>query len=147
MLIGEDGRGRSDSSLLPFHNRLECCTHRYFGFAVTDVPTEQTIHWHRFFHVFLYIIDRRLLIGSQYVSKAVFKFLLPRSISSKRITTDKFALGIQSEHFVAHVAHGTFCFCFVLLPAKPSEPIELWAMALSARVTLNQVESFNWNVE
>src|SRR6185295_13496229 len=63
------------------------------------------------------------------------------------VTAYKLTFGIESEEFVGHVAHCSLRFCFGLLPPKSSEAIKLWLVSFRTRVTLNQIESFNRNVQ
>ena len=137
MLVSKNGCGRQHRGLLAFHDRFESSAHCDFGFAVTYVSAQKAIHRSRFLHVMLYIFDCRFLIGSQDIFKPIFKLALPGCVGSESITTYKFALRIQSQEFVSHVAHCALRFGFGLLPAKSSQAIQRWLMTFGTRITLH----------
>ena len=52
------------------------------------------------------------------------EFVLPRSIGRECMASDEFALRVEFQQLVGHVAHGSFCLGLCLLPAEPAETIE-----------------------
>src|SRR5438045_2323850 len=138
VLISEHCGWRENRRLLSFHHRLERSAHCYFGLAITDVAAQETVHWHRLFHVFLDVLNRRFLVGSEHESKTIFKLLLPRRIGRERVTADEFSFRVKTQQLVGHVAHGALCFGLRLLPAETTQSIELRLMTFSARISLHE---------
>ncbi len=99
------------------------------------------------FHVLLYIFNRRFLIGSQHVFKAIFKLALPGRVGGESITANQFALGVQTQKLVGHVAHRALGFGFGFLPAESAETIERGLMSFGARITLDQIQPLDGHVK
>src|SRR5689334_13968852 len=95
----------------------------------------------------LHIFDRSLLVRSEHKRKTIFKLVLPGRVGSERVTADEFPLGVETQELVSHVAHCAFGFCFRLLPAEAAESIELRLVTFGTRITLDQVETLDGNVQ
>ena len=60
---------------------------------------------------------------------------------------DQFAFGIQPQKLVGHITHRALGFGFCLMPTKAAQLIERRLSRFRARITLDQIEPLNRNVE
>ena len=68
------------NNLLSIVNRFECSSHRNFRFPISNISTDNPVHYLRTFHILFHIIYGISLIFSFLKWKICFKFLLPYSI-------------------------------------------------------------------
>ena len=68
------------NNLLSIVNRFECSSHRNFRFPVSNISTDNPVHYLRTFHILFHIIYGISLIFRFLKWKICFKFLLPYSI-------------------------------------------------------------------
>ena len=99
-------------NLFPVRCSFESSSHRNFCFTKTYVATDQTIHHGIVFHVFFYVDGCFFLIGSVFVNKTCFKFILEISIGSECETFCCFSLCIQSYQVESDLLYLCFCFLF-----------------------------------
>jgi hypothetical protein len=89
VLHAQDRSGHEDRHLFAALDRLECRPHGQFGFAVSHVTTEQSVHCDGLAHVGLYVLDGGGLVGRFLIRKRFFEFHLP--------------VGILGEGYAAYV--------------------------------------------
>ena len=56
--------------------RLECCSHSHFRFSKSHIPTDESVHRPRAFHVAFHIIGCRQLVGCILIKEACLEFVL-----------------------------------------------------------------------
>ena len=105
MLECQDRGGRQKSHLLAIAQRLESGAHRHFGFAVTHVAAEQAVHGLLAFHVALDVGDGGDLVLGGSELESILKLALPIAVPGELKALGHFALGVELEQLVRHVAH------------------------------------------
>ena len=68
------------NNLLSIVNRFECRSHRNFRFPISNISTDDSVHYLRTFHILFHIIYGIFLIFRFLKWKIRLKFLLPYSI-------------------------------------------------------------------
>ena len=106
VLEGEHGGGREDGDLLVVADGLESGAHGDFGFAVADVAAEQAIHGRGGLHVALDVGDGRDLVVGLVEFEGVLELALPLAVGGEGVALRHFALRVELEELVGHVAHG-----------------------------------------
>ena len=99
------------------------------------------------FHVAFHVVDRFLLIGGFFELEGVFEFALPVGIGREGVAGGHFALGIQLEKFLGHVADGFADARLARFPDGGAEAVERGRDAAERLIFLNQVEASERDVE
>ena len=82
MLLRKNRRRNEIDNLFALLNRLKCRTQGNLRLAITDIPTNQTIHNLMALHVALRVLDRRELIVRLLIREKFLKFSLPHRVRS-----------------------------------------------------------------
>src|SRR5882762_4629596 len=147
MLEGEHSGRRENGNLLVVHDGLERRAHGDFCFAVADVATQQAVHGLGAFHVALDVADGGDLIGGFLKFEGIFKFALEIAVRRKGKARSGFALGVKREKLVGHVFDGFARARFASVPDGAAESVQWRMRALEHAVTLDEVHTFQGNVE
>ena len=140
MLLCKD-RGRNEKgALLAVHCAFERSSERDLGLAVADIAAKKAVHDSVGFHVALYLLDARQLIGGLLVGEAQFKPLLPIGIRGKGIASNAAAFSVELHKVEGKLLNALTGAVDGLLPFGRAELGELQLFLVTADVFLYPVE-------
>ena len=147
MLLRQHGRRREHCDLFAFHHRFKRGANCNFGFAVTDIAANQSIHRARTFHVLFGVDDRFELVGRFAKRKRMLEFGLPFCVGAESVTRLCLAFGLEREHLSRVIEDRCGCFEFCARPLRIRERRERWRFFPDSNVSRNEIGLFEWDVE
>ena len=95
MLLAKDGGGDKDGGLLAGEDSFKDGAEGDFGFAETDIATDEAVHGAGLFHFAFGGFNRAELVGGFFVGEGCFKFFLPEVIFGEGESFALFAFGVE----------------------------------------------------
>ena len=145
MLLCKNGCRSQDRHLLARHDRLESSPQCYFGLAVSDIPTNEPVHYDRTFHIVLDILDTGKLVLGFLEWEGSFEFELPIGVLGIWIAFAAFPSGIQLYQPSRQLLRGLPGFGFFCFPTLATQFVKPGSSSLAADVPLDQVGLFDRN--
>ena len=124
VLVGEQRRRHQNGHLLAVLHRLERGAHRDLGLAVADITADHPVHRHRLFHVRLYLVDRRELVGSLDVGERVLEFALPRRVRPEGVSLGRHARAVEPDELGGDLLDRLAGAALRLRPVGTAEPVQ-----------------------
>ena len=147
MLLREHGRRHENRHLLAVARGFERGAQRHFGFAVSHIADDESIHRSRFFHIGFDVVNRAQLVFRFDVRKGRFEFVLPLIIRRKGVTRNDFARGVEFEQFVRNVRDRFLRAFFDLRPFRRTHSTQRRRMSTWRGIPAQAVDLMHRHVE
>ena len=139
MLLRQNGRRHQHRDLPAAHDSLEGGPDRHLGFAVANVPANQTVHRFGSFHVRFGLNNGTHLIGGFLEKKGALKLALPGRIGPETGALLGFARRLNLQQFGSQIAHRPLGMLFGFGPTPASQSIEGWTRFARPHVFADQI--------
>ena len=147
VLLRQDRRRRQHGHLFAAFDGEKRRAHGDFGFAVTDVAADQTVHGFFALHAGEGFVDGALLVGGFFILEGRFEFFVHVVRRREGGAGARFAQGVKLDQFFGHGENRFARLGFDFFPSRAAETVECRLGAVAADIFLHHVDAVHRQIQ